>query len=252
MVISSGIGSIRHILCFSLLGLSLSACSSIGSLGVEHFTLTGDLPADFSLKAQAHYSAVDPSCEIDRQARSFESGLKKEPHQYRFEIPVSYRAGLCEVHLARIGLFIYGRFGEKDWQQSYDNGGIELKGKLPPDSPTFDAAGRLEKQVECSWIFKLSTAKSRLRHIDKLLSCKGAGAYVESEHIAGKILNMDFKEGGEERPYYRGYWHKSDKGWRPCSGRWGTDVEELCTDPPKFREFFLNDKKCTVYPNCIE
>lgn len=99
----------------SLLGLSLSACSSFSSMAGENFTLEGELPANFSLKAQAHYGVAN-GCDGRRQAKSFESGFQSDPQQYRFRIPVSYREGLCEMRLARVGLFIHGRYGDQDWQ----------------------------------------------------------------------------------------------------------------------------------------
>ena len=106
----------RHILArpfgLSLLATALSACSSVASLTADSFTFEGQLPPNFSMRAQAHYGVAN-GCKGRSQARSFESGFQDAPQQYRFKIPVSYRDGLCEMQLARVGLYIHGRYGEK-------------------------------------------------------------------------------------------------------------------------------------------
>lgn len=43
----------------ALLGLLLSGCSALGSVGADTFTLEGELPADFALEAQAHYGVAN-------------------------------------------------------------------------------------------------------------------------------------------------------------------------------------------------
>lgn len=243
--------SLHRLLCIGLLSLPLSACSSLGSVAGESFTLEGELPANFSLKAQAHYGVAN-DCDGRRQAKSFESGFQNDTQQYRFTIPVSYREGLCEMRLARVGLFIHGRYGDKDWQQTYDNGGLVIVDKLPEGAPDFQANGTLTKQAECSWLFKLSTAKSRFGQIDKLLTCKNAGAHLVHADLSNKVVSLNFRESADERPYMSGFWLKTTTGWKPCTGRWGTELEELCTEPPQFKTFEMNGRACTVYPNCTE
>jgi hypothetical protein len=242
---------LRALLWPGLLGLSLSACSSLSSLAGESFTLEGELPANFSLKAQAHYGVAN-GCDGRSQAKSFESGFQSDPQQYRFTIPVSYREGLCEMRLARVGLFIHGRYGDKDWQKTYDNGGLVIVEKLPEGAPAFQSDGTLTKQAECSWLFKLSTAKSRFGQIDKILTCKNAGAHLVHTELSNKVVSLSFRESADERPYMNGFWLKTTIGWKPCTGRWGTELEELCTEPPQFKTFEMNGRACTVYPNCTE
>src|SRR3990167_11050370 len=136
---------LRALLWSGFLGLSLSACSSFGSLVSESFILEGELPANFSLKAQAHYGVAN-GCDGRSQAKSFETDFQSDPQHYRFNIPVSYRDGLCEMHLARVGLFIHGRYGDKDWQQTYDNGGLGVVDKIPEGAPAFSSDRHPPKQ----------------------------------------------------------------------------------------------------------
>ncbi|WP_339409147.1 hypothetical protein [Pseudomonas sp. EA_35y_Pfl2_R5] len=239
---------VHRLFWISMLGLSLSACSSLSQLAGESFTLEGELPANFSLKAQAHYGVAN-GCDGRRQAKSFETGLQSDQQQYRFNIPVSYHDGLCEMQLARVGLFIHGRYGDKDWQQTYDNGGLVIVDKLPEGAPDFQANGTLAKKAECSWAFQISKL---YLEISKLLSCENAGAHLARDELAGKTVQLQFKVSADERPYMNGYWLKTKPGWKPCTSRWGTKFEELCTEPPQFKTFEMNGRECTVYPNCTE
>jgi hypothetical protein len=238
----------RALLGPCLLGLSLSACSSLNPLGGESFTLEGELPANFSLKAQAHYGVAN-GCDGRSQAKSFESGFQSDPQQYRFTIPVSYREGLCEMRLARVGLYIHGRYGDKDWQKTYDNGSLVIVDKLPEGAPAFQSDGTLTKQAECTWWFQQSTAKSRLGEISKLLNCKGAGAHLVREELPGKTVRLEFRVNPEEAPSYDRRWIETPAGWKPCQE---TEASERCQTPPIFKTFKMNGRECTVYPSCTE
>jgi hypothetical protein len=237
-----------RLLGLPVIATALSACNSLASLTGESFTFEGQLPPDFSIKAQAHYDVAN-SCDGRSQARSFESGYQSGPQQYRFTIPVSYRDGLCEMRLGRVGLFIHGRYGDKDWQRTYDNGGLVLVDSLPQGAPAFQADGSLSKTAECTWLFQLSKAYSRKGEVSKLLSCKGAGAHLVREELPGKTVRLDIRVNPDEEPSYDRRWIETDSGWRPCMG---TDTSDRCQTPPIFQTFKMNGQECTVYPNCKE
>lgn len=236
-----------HLLAIGL-GSLLSACGSLAPLTGDSFTLEGQLPPDFALNAQAHYGVAN-ACNGRAQTRSFESDFENDAHEYRFRIPVNYRDGLCEMHLARVGLFIHGRYGEKDWQRTYDNGELVLVDALPEGAPRFDANGTLSKTAECTWFFQLSRAHSRKGEISKLLSCTGAGAYLAKQTLSGKLVRLSFQIQQEERPARKNTWLNTPQGWKPCIPKPGW---QQCQDPPVFGTFKMNDQECTVYPNCKE
>ncbi|MCW3149239.1 hypothetical protein N8H22_11605 [Stutzerimonas stutzeri] len=229
-------------------GVSLSACSALGSFGGETFILEGGLPADFSLKAQAEYDVAD-ACNGRSQSKTFKKDYESAPHQYRFKIPVNYRSGLCEMQLAKVKLTINGHYGEKEWQQTYDNGGLVIVDRLSDGAPTFQADGAFTKRAKCTWTFQISKL---YLEISKQLSCSGAGAYLVRENLPDKVVRLGFELSSKEHPYLNGYWLETSTGWKPCTGRWGTRFEELCTEPPQFRTFRMNERECTVYPNCTE
>jgi len=241
---------IRHIpqLAIGLATSLLAACGSLVPFAGESFTLQGQLPPNFALKAQAHYGVAN-GCNGSSRTRSFESEFEHDAHEYRFRIPVNYRDGLCEMRLARVGLFIHGRYGEKDWQRTYDNGGLVLVDALPEGAPGFDANGRLSKTAECTWLFQLSRAYSRKGEISKLLTCTNAGAYVVGQELPGKLVRLSFEVEQEERPSRNNTWINTPGGWKPCVPRAGW---QRCQEPPVFDKFKMNDQECTVYPNCKE
>ncbi|MEL7560764.1 hypothetical protein [Stutzerimonas chloritidismutans] len=235
----------------ALFGLLLSGCSTLGSVGADTFTLKGELPADFALKAQAHYGG-SKECSERGHVKGFKKDYEKVPHGYEFEIPVSYRDGLCELQLTRVGLFIHAQYGEQDWQHSYDNGGLVVVEELPPNAIPHQADGELAITAKCSWLFQISKAQSRRGEISKILNCTGAGAFLPRTALASKTVQIQFEQSGDDRPYHRDYWLKTESGWKPCTGRWGTRFEEFCTSPPQFRTFTMDGGTCTVYPNCTE
>lgn len=248
MILALHTQQLRRLLWLGLLSLPLGACSALGQLGSERFTFEGELPANFSLKAQAHYGAVEPGCEIPRRqlTQSFESGFQDRAQHYSFAIPVSYRVGLCEVRLARVGLFIKGRYGDKDWQQTYDNGSLVIVDQLPARAPGFQADGSLTKQAQCTWWFQISVLRLEL---EKLLNCKGAGAYLVRDELPGKTVRLNFAVNPEEEPSHDDTWIRFPTGWKPCLPKEGW---QRCQNPPVFKTFQMNGRECTVYPNCTE
>jgi len=232
----------------ALFGLLLSGCSTLGSVGADTFTLKGELPADFTLKAQAHYGGSE-ECSDRSHVKGFKKEYEKVPHGYEFEIPVSYRDGLCELHLSRVALFIHAKYGPQDWQRSYDNGGLVIVEELPPTAISHQQDEALSKTAQCSWLFQISKLELG---IAKTLDCKGAGTYLLRNSLAQSDVRLSFELSDNDRPYMRNYWTKTATGWKPCTGRWGTKFEELCTAPPQFRTFTMDGRECTVYPNCIE
>ncbi|MFL1552261.1 hypothetical protein ACI77I_24785, partial [Pseudomonas sp. D47] len=169
----------------------LGACSWIGSAakeaalattgrsGFESFTIKGELPANFSIEVQAQYGAITPEkCQtysiglgrnITRDhMESFEAEVQKKPHNYSFKVPLSYSIGLCEMKLGRVDFLIDGRYGALDWQLHGGYGGLRIVKALPEGAPAFKADGTLDIQGQCTWLFQLSKARSRLGQVSKI------------------------------------------------------------------------------------
>lgn len=230
----------------------LGGCQSLGMAVGDAFTFEGDLPADFKLRAQAHYdvSNRDSCVGRPRKSQTFENDFQPTPQHYHFRIPVSYYDGTCHLQLNRVGLYVHGRYGETYWDRDYDNGQLLIEQQLPAGAPGFDAHGVLHKEAKCEWLFKLSAARSRLGQLEKLLSCKGAGAYLPFQDLSGKTVRLDIRLNAEEKPAYKNTWVRLPEGWRLCEPRPGE--WRRCQNPPTFRTFKMNGRECTVYPNCTE
>jgi hypothetical protein len=252
MTLFSNTAIIQRLLWLGLLALPLSACSSLGNLGGESFTLAGELPANFFIKGQAYYYVAN-DCDGRADVKTFKNSYQGQAQQYNFTIPVNYRDGLCEMALSKVDLFINGRYGDKDWQQTYADGGLLIVDKLPEGAPGFQADGSLTKQAECTWWFQLSKAKSRKGEISKLLNCKGAGAYLLRDELPGKTVKLEFRMNPEEEPSHDDTWVQFPGGWKPCLGKGIDDSYGFCRGNTKdFRTFKMDDRVCTVYPNCTE
>lgn len=229
----------------ALFGLLLSGCSMLGSVGADTFTLEGELPADFALKAQAHYGASE-SCSGRDHIETFKEDYEEISHRYQFEIPVTHRDGICDLQLVRVGLFIYGRYGEKDWQQTYDNSELTIVSK-PAIMDEANLPSRPAPIIaECSWLFQ----ESKLNlEISKILNCKGAGAALRRERLLQQTVTLSFTVNPREQPYRDNTWIEFPEGWKPCLPK---DGWQQCQDPPVFKTYRNNNKECTIYPNCTE
>ena len=229
----------------ALFGVLLSGCSTLGSVGADTFTLEGELPADFALKAQAHYRRSE-NCSGRGHVKSFKEDYEKVPHGYQFKIPVSYQDGLCNLQLVRVGLFIHGRYGEKDWQQTYDNGQLLVATKQITEGSNSTSSPPSSLYSECSWLFQ----ESKLNlEISKILSCKGAEIRLNRKFLPEQTVILSFTVNPREEPYRDNTWKESPEGWRPCLPKEGW---QQCQDPPVFGTFKMDGRKCTVYPNCKE
>jgi hypothetical protein len=227
--------------------LLLGGCQTLGSAVGKSFTFEGELPADFKMRAQTHYYVANPDICLGRPSgsQSFENDFQPHPQRYRFRIPVDYYDGTCQMRLDRVGLFVHGRYGELKWQNTYDNGQLLVEKVLPAAAPEFNTEGILHKQAECTWWFQISPLYLQL---SKLLNCKGAGAYLLADELPGKTVRLDIRLNPEEEPAHDDTWIKLPEGWKPCLPNIGV----RCQVPPIFKTFKMNDRECTVYPNCTE
>lgn len=239
-----------------------SALSVTGRNGFDRFTLAADMPAEFGLKAIARYGPVDSSASCmtdnfgsDRKVRrshvqSYEQLYIDKPQSFAFKIPLTYSIGLCKMELGVVDLKILGRHGPKDWQNIYANGSLRLVETLPEGVRGFEADGTRLIVGRCYWLFQQSHFISRYDEIEKLLMCKGAGAYLQYDQLAGKTVRLAIEVNPEERPSHTNTWIKFHNGWKPCLPREGGWIR--CQQPPVFKTFKMDGKTCTVYPGCTE
>lgn len=274
---------IRALLWPSLLGLSLSACSSLNVAvpGLEHFTLMGELPADFSSKITATYIPTQrEGCtrtfysyglgkevtELNRHFAIFETERNPQPQQIKQKIPLSYKLVGCTLQLASVDFKVVGHYGPDPVLDKYPSGaGLRVHEQRTEQIPSFPADGTLKVRGLCTWLFQISNALARKGGIAKLLFChtageqwqvaedfskrRGMGIAVIRGELPGKTIKMEFRVNPEEEPSHDDTWVKFPEGWKPCLPKAGWPN---CQKPPVFKTFNMNGRECTVYPNCTE
>jgi hypothetical protein len=228
----------------------------------DTFTFKGQLPENFGIKTIVFYYPLKPELaecqrqvmgvgpgvfEPSRKVESHVAEISNEPQSFSFNIPLKRSVEACDMRLARIDLNIRAKFGEERWQKTYADGGFRIVKTLPHSAKGFNEKNMLEVKGKCSWLFQES--KTHLE-LSKMLTCKGAGAYLPIEQLPGKTVTLDITTEPEERPYYSGTWIKFENGWKPCLPKPGGWIR--CQSPPLFKTFKMNGKTCTIYPTCTE
>ncbi|WP_139272656.1 hypothetical protein [Pseudomonas anguilliseptica] len=246
-----------------------SACSSLNLAvpGFEHFTLVGELPADFSSKITATYNPTQrEGCtrtfysyglgkevtELNQHFAIFETERNPQPQQIKQQIPLSYKLVGCTLQLASVDFKVVGHYGpDPVFDKFPSGGGLKIYDKRPEQAPRFPANGTLEVRGLCTWFFQISDALARKGGIAKLLYCYGAdeqwqvtddrfkrqgvGTALDRDELSGKTVNMRFRLSPEEQPAMHSYWLKTPAGWKPCLNNWGRITEEACTPPPSLK-----------------
>ncbi|MBC6627262.1 MULTISPECIES: hypothetical protein [unclassified Pseudomonas] len=228
--------------------------------GLDSFTLVADLPEGFGLSIIGWYGPVDKNrlnCQVTNlhnnklQARELGKGvdipINTEAKSTSRTIPLTYYVGACELRLGKVEMEIDGRYGKKNWQKTYSDAIFYIHKRAPDDEQGFDINGIRQVNAQCTWLFQESKLHLELT---KLLTCKGAGANLQYDQLAGKTVKLAIEVNPEEKPYYDDTWIKFPNGWKPCKTE-GNDWI-WCRTPPTFQTFQMNGQTCTVYPGCTE
>ncbi len=264
---------IRHLRLFTL-GLAattLTACSWVGVLategplllterrGLDSFTLVADQPDNFGLSVTGWYGPVDTNglnCQVTnlhnnkQQARElgkrFDIPINTEAKSTSRTIPLTYYVGACKLRLGKVEMEIDGRYGERPRQKTYADAIFYIHRKVTDDEQGFDKNGTRQVDALCTWLFQESKLHLELT---KLLTCRGAGANLQYDQLAGKTVKLAIAVNPEEEPYRDDTWIKFPEGWKPCQPKEGW---QRCQKPPVFKTFQMNGQTCTVYPGCTE
>lgn len=264
---ATGTTSWRHVpaLLAMAAGLALAGCSAPPT-----FTLQADLPAHFKFTGDAYYvPAPGETCSVPdyidgrRPDRTFfKSDYNEAAHRVEFQVPLTDTVKGCPLVLRSMLVQVRGKWRaariNEDFNDS-DSASLSFRDALPADYAGMPASGVRQFDGQCHWMFRTVGPQ---RHIIKLLKCQSLedgqlqawkpGGVLQRDQLPGKTVRLVIGLSAEEEPYYDDFWLKTPEGWRPCTGRWGTKNEELCTTPPQFTDFKLNGRTCTVYPNCTE
>ena len=255
-----------RVLLVSAMAFVVSGCSLAQT---ESFTVQAELPENFTVNGTAYYEpapgerCMAPSGEERRGPgrKFFKSEQPKTAHLLEFKVPLTDTAHGCSMVLQDVELAIRGQWGKRDLDMGLDSAALAITDELLEGAPSLSTSESLVFQGQCQWFFRTVGSK---RYIRKILQCRAldtngvvqkslAGGALLRDQLAGKTVKLVLTEVKEELPYFDRYWIKTIRGWKPCKGNWGRDIEELCVTPPQFKPFKMPDgRDCTVYPNCTE
>lgn len=253
----------------AIIALALTAGGCVFA-PAESFTLQAEVPADFRVKVDAYYEpATGETCEAPPRQRGevapnrkfFTSEYQSIARTAEFQVPLTTRPGGCPLVLSSLRLNLDAKWGTRWSDIGGDFASLSFYDELADDRPGFSATGVQAFQGQCQWLFRTVGPK---RNIRKILHCRAvdangqmlkrmAGGVLQRDQLPGRTVRMVFNMANQEAPYFDLYWFKTPSGWKPCGGRWGRDIEELCLEPPQFKDFKMPDgRTCTVYPSCTE
>ena len=252
--------------CLGAFALLISGCSLNPP---KTFTFQAHVPENFTVTGTANYKPAPGETCIAPSGEAFTTGSlffkpeqPKTAHQVEFKVPLTDDDHGCSMVLRGLKLMIEGQWGKRELDMSLASAGFSIS-----DEPSAHLAANSTPPVrvfkrQCQWFFRTAGPK---RFIRKILQCKALGANGEMakpmiggrlhrDQLADSTVKLVLSVAKIEMPYYKGWWIETPKGWKACTGVWGTQNEEPCTKPYKFLESFKmpGGRECTVYPNCTE
>ena len=251
------IPQLLRVLFASAMAFVVSGCSLAQP---EHFTFQAEMPENFTISPVAYYASNSgDSCSSKNRIQS-EQSIGTRPVE--FKLPLTDTTRGCSMVLTNVVLHIEGQWGKRELDMSLQRAGLSIVDEPTETLRPFPTSGPLVFQGQCKWFFRTVGSKKFIR---KILQCRAldtngvvqkslAGGALQRDQLAGKTVKLVLTVADIEEPYYNGWWLETPKGWKACTGLWGTNNEELCVKPYKFiKSFKMPDgRDCTVYPNCTE
>ncbi|MGE7955125.1 hypothetical protein ACQKQA_00760 [Pseudomonas sp. NPDC089530] len=255
--------TIRSLILVSCLALT-QGCTALGRS--NSFTLTADLPPEFTYEATAVYvPAKGEACTVPG-GRNTQIGYNSDREDYKQDSEILLRRTVsgCPLVLHRVDFYVYGWYGKDRGDFGRDSAMIAVREELPEARKgTFNAAGLSEFAGQCQFLFRTSGG---LRRIVKILDCKRmdeSGVQPKAkpfvaytlDQLPGKTVTLKIKQADEERPYMKDTWIKVPGGWKRCMGKGFEDQYAFCYGNYKdFSTFRMPDGRdyCTIYPGCTE
>ena len=246
-----------RVLFVNAMAFVVSGCSMAQT---ESFTFQAEMPENFTISPVAYYASTSgDSCSSKNR---IQSGQSIGARPVEFKLPLTDTTRGCSMVLTNVVLHIRGQWGTRELDMSLQRAGISIRDEPTENLRPFPTSGPLVFQGQCQWFFR---TMGPYRYIVKILLCRAldangvvqkslAGEALQRDQLAGKTVKLVLSVADKEEPYYNGWWLETPKGWKACTGLWGTNNEEPCVKPYKFiKSFKMPDgRDCTVYPNCTE
>ncbi|WP_262373491.1 MULTISPECIES: hypothetical protein [unclassified Pseudomonas] len=252
-----------------LLSTSMSLLTGCSMTPPKTFTFQADVPENFTVTGTANYKPAPGETCIPPSGEAFTTGSlffkpeqPKTAHQVEFKVPLTDDDHGCSMVLRGLKLKIEGQWGKRERDMSLASAGFSVSDEPSAQPPATSTPQAQYFNGQCQWLFRTVGSKQVIR---KILQCRALGANgdMEKRMIGGRLhrdklanstVRLVLSVANREEPYYTNFWIETQKGWKACTGLWGTPNEELCTKPYKFLKSFKmpDGRDCTVYPTCTE
>ena len=247
--------------CLGAFALLISGCSMTPP---KTFTFQADVPENFTVTGTANYKPAPGETCISPSGEAFTTGSlffkpeqPKTAHQVEFKVPLTDDDHGCSMVLRGLKLTIEGQWGPRELDMGQETASFSVSDEPSEQTPVVQVF-----KGQCQWLFR---TMGPYRYIVKIPMCRALnangdmekrmiGGRLQRDQLADSTVKLVLSVAKIEMPYYKGWWIETPKGWKACTGVWGTQNEEPCTKPYKFLESFKmpDGRDCTVYPNCTK
>ncbi|HCW1056410.1 TPA: hypothetical protein OW422_005774, partial [Pseudomonas aeruginosa] len=157
----------------TLKNMTLASCLALAqgctALGTSNsFTVTADLPPEFTYEATAAYvPAKGETCTVPGR-RDTKIGYNSGREKYKRDSKILLRRTVsgCPLVLQSIDFYIYGWYGKARGDFGRDSALIVVRDKLVEvKKGTFNAAGESEFAGQCQWLFRTAGKTRVLRKL---------------------------------------------------------------------------------------
>lgn len=180
------------------------AALAMGGCASDEFTLEADLPGDFALAGDAHYSVPEgshcgPATESTITRRLFTTpGYNDRPHRVSYQVPLSVRSGGCNRVLSHVRIEMDGESATHPQDViapdiSFAN--IAIRTQLARGSTGMPARGARIFDGRCRWLLPNSPAAERqlechASDIDGHWLAGRPGGELQRDQLAGRTVRL--------------------------------------------------------------
>ena len=241
----------------------------------QTFTLSGELPTYFSLDIISDYQAdrADECLRYSAKAGHHVSyttwkkqtiAMSDEGH-YNVNIPTSLYDQGCHLPTQSIKMTAYEHYDTDLKQTAMEQWAASLSfansTQLADEAPHFETNKPMIYNSRCSNMLRIMGGDLLI----KILGCYNAGTdwqwiknnkppkvydVLRRDELANQQVIINLRHNlYDDGPYFDNSWLKTEHGLKPCLE---TKITRRCQKLPIFRNFIMNGKTCTIYPQCTD
>lgn len=241
----------------------------------QTFTLSGEVPAYFSLDIISYYQAdrKDECLRYSNKAgkrMSYFTGMKQsvamsDKGHYEVKVPTSYYEAGCHLPIQSVKIVAYEHYDTDLKQTTMEQWAASLSfvnsAQLADEAPHFEPNKPMVYNSRCSNMLRIMGGELLVKilgcyNVDKnwqwIKDNKTPKVYnvLRRNELASQSITINLRHNPyDDVPYFDNSWLKTKYGLKPCIE---TEQTRRCQKPPTFANFKMNGKTCTIYPQCTE